>query len=131
MLCAQLKDEIIANKAKVVFRPDSGDMMEIVPQILRMQEAAFSTALTSKGYKKINNVGIIQGDGVDHMAIKMLLGNILAMATAPTMSSLALVVRCCRRSTATLTSSLRRPAPSWSTDAGSASPRTQSRIMAR
>jgi len=79
LLCTELKDEIIASQAKIVFRPDSGDMMEIVPQILRMQEAAFGTTLTSKGYKKINNVGIIQGDGVDHMAIKTLLGNIMAM----------------------------------------------------
>lgn len=79
LLCTELKDEIIASGAKVVFRPDSGDMMEIVPQILRLQEAAFGTTLTSKGYKKINHVGIIQGDGVDHLAIKTLLGNILVM----------------------------------------------------
>jgi len=79
LLCTELKDEIIASGAKVVFRPDSGDMMEVVPRILRLQELAFGTTLTSKGYKKINTVGIIQGDGVDHMAIKTLLGNILAM----------------------------------------------------
>lgn len=79
LLCTELKDDIIASGAKVVFRPDSGDMMEVVPRILRLQEMAFGTTLTSKGYKKINTVGIIQGDGVDHMAIKTLLGNILAM----------------------------------------------------
>lgn len=79
LLCTELKDLIIQSGAKVVFRPDSGDMMEIVPKILRIQEEAFGTTLTSKGYKKINHVGIIQGDGVDHMAIKTLLGNILAM----------------------------------------------------
>lgn len=78
-LCNELKDDIIASGAKVVFRPDSGDMMEVVPRLLKMQEAAFGTTLTAKGYKKINNVGIIQGDGVDHMSIKTLLGNILAM----------------------------------------------------
>lgn len=75
----ELKDEVIASGAKIVFRPDSGDMMEVVPRLLRMQDAAFGHTLTSKGYKKINTVGIIQGDGVDHMAIKTLLGNILAM----------------------------------------------------
>lgn len=79
LLCTELKDEIIASQAKVVFRPDSGDMMEVVPRILRLQEMAFGYDLTSKGYKKIRNVGIIQGDGVDHMSIKTLLGNILAM----------------------------------------------------
>lgn len=78
-LCTTLKDEIIASGAKVVFRPDSGDMMEVVPRILRLQAAAFGTVLNDKGYRKVNTVGIIQGDGVDHMSIKTLLGNILAM----------------------------------------------------
>jgi nicotinamide phosphoribosyltransferase len=75
----ELKDEVIATGAKIVFRPDSGDMMEVVPRLLRMQERAFGAVTNSKGYKKINTVGIIQGDGVDHMAVKTLLGNILAM----------------------------------------------------
>jgi nicotinamide phosphoribosyltransferase len=79
MLCTELRDEIKASGAKIVFRPDSGDMMEVVPRILRLQEMAFGAVLNSKGFKKINNVGIIQGDGVDHLAIKTLLGNILAM----------------------------------------------------
>lgn len=76
-LCTVLRDEIIACQAKVVFRPDSGDMMEVVPRILRMQEMAFGVTITSKGYKKINHVGIIQGDGVDHLSIGSLLGKII------------------------------------------------------
>ncbi len=79
ILCTRFKDKIITSGAKVVFRPDSGDMMEVVPRILRLQAAAFGVTKTSTGYAKINNVGIIQGDGVDHMSIKTLLGNILAM----------------------------------------------------
>jgi len=79
MLCTEFKDIIIASGAKVVFRPDSGDMMEVVPRILNLQAAAFGYTMTAKGYKKINNVGLLQGDGVDHMSIKSLLGKILAM----------------------------------------------------
>ena len=79
ILCTELRDEIIASGAKIVFRPDSGDMLEVIPRILRMQEMAFGAVVNEKGYKKINHVGIIQGDGVDHMAIKTVLGNILAM----------------------------------------------------
>lgn len=79
ILCTDLKDQVIASGAKVVFRPDSGDMMEVVPRILAIQAAAFGTVTNEKGYKKINNVGIIQGDGVDHMSIKSLLGKILAL----------------------------------------------------
>lgn len=73
LMCTQLRDEIIAAKVKVVFRPDSGDMMEVVPRILRMQEQAFGVQMTDKGYKQIQHVGVIQGDGVDHDAILVLL----------------------------------------------------------
>lgn len=79
MLCTEFKDLIIASGAKVVFRPDSGDMMEVVPRILEMQASAFGYDINSRGYKKIRNVGIIQGDGVDHMSIKSLLGKVLAL----------------------------------------------------
>jgi nicotinamide phosphoribosyltransferase len=82
LLCTVLKDDIIASGAKVVFRPDSGDMMEVVPRILRIQELAFGSVVNAKGFKKINTVGIIQGDGVDHLAITCLLGNLQAMGYA-------------------------------------------------
>lgn len=79
LLCTKFKQQIIESKAKVVFRPDSGDMMEVVPRILNLQAAAFGYTMTAKGYKKINNVGLLQGDGIDHMSIKSLLGKILAL----------------------------------------------------
>jgi nicotinamide phosphoribosyltransferase len=79
LCCTVLKQDIIDCGAKVVFRPDSGDMMEVVPRLLRMQEMAFGVTMTSKNYKKINTVGIIQGDGVDHMAINSLLGKVTAV----------------------------------------------------
>lgn len=83
LICEELNQEVKDCGAKVVFRPDSGDMMEIVPKLLRMQEAAFGFTRTTAGYKKINYVGVIQGDGVDHMAIRTLLGNIMAMGYSP------------------------------------------------
>jgi nicotinamide phosphoribosyltransferase len=78
-LCTKFKDKIVASGAKVVFRPDSGDMMEVVPAILKMQAEAFGYDTNQLGYKKVRNVGIIQGDGVDHMSIKSLLGKVLLM----------------------------------------------------
>lgn len=82
-LCTKFKDKIIASGAKVVFRPDSGDMMEVVPRILQMQEATFGfdyvSAPGGTKYKKVKYVGIIQGDGVDHMSIKSLLGKLLVL----------------------------------------------------
>ena len=79
LLCTEFKDDIIKSEVKVVFRPDSGDMMEVVPRLLKLQEMAFGYTLTKTGYKSINHVGIIQGDGVDHTSIKLLLDKIIAM----------------------------------------------------
>lgn len=79
LLCTVLKQEIIDCGAKVVFRPDSGDMFEVVPRILRAQEEAFGSVTNAKGYRKINYVGVLQGDGVDRLNLLTMLGNILAM----------------------------------------------------
>ncbi len=79
VLCTEFKDTIIASECKIVFRPDSGDMMEVVPRLLRMQELAFGYTTTSTGHKTIKYVGILQGDGVDHMSIRSLLGKILSL----------------------------------------------------
>lgn len=74
--CNELKQDIIDCGAKVVFRPDSGDMLVVVPKLLRMQDAAFGHTYTASGHKKINNVGIIQGDGVDRLSINTLLSKV-------------------------------------------------------
>lgn len=59
--------------ARVVFRPDSGDPHEVIPRILAMQEKAFGYTVNSKGYKVINCVGVIQGDGVCKETIESIL----------------------------------------------------------
>lgn len=79
LACTVLRDEIIASGVKVVFRPDSGDMMEVVPRILDMQAMAFGYDVNPQGYKVIRHVGVIQGDGVDRLAINSLLGKITAV----------------------------------------------------
>ena len=79
LACTVLHDEIIATKAKIVFRPDSGDMMEVVPRILALQARAFGTVKNAKGFLKVNNVGILQGYGIDHLAITMLLDRLITM----------------------------------------------------
>lgn len=76
LLCTEFRDDIINSQSKIVFRPDSGDMLEIVPRILKMQEEAFGVEITSKGFKRIKHVGVIQGDGVDHFMINTLLDQI-------------------------------------------------------
>lgn len=73
MLCTEFREKIIASGAKVVFRPDSGDVLEVIPRLLNLQAATFGYDINKKGYKKIKYVGIIQGDGVDISTIDRIL----------------------------------------------------------
>jgi nicotinamide phosphoribosyltransferase len=83
LLCTKFKDQIIESGAKVVFRPDSGDMFEVVPRILQIQETYFGYTTNSKGKKVINNVGIIQGDGIDSTTLAQLAGLVDSLGYAP------------------------------------------------
>ncbi len=83
LLATEFKDQIIASGAKIVFRPDSGDMFKNVSEILKIQEDSFGFKLNSKGKKVINNVGIIQGDGVDIETAKLMMRMVVGMGYAP------------------------------------------------
>jgi nicotinamide phosphoribosyltransferase len=82
MLCTEFREKIIASGAKVVFRPDSGDVLEVIPRLLNLQAATFGFDLNKKGYKKIRYVGIIQGDGVDIATIDRILDKMKKMGFA-------------------------------------------------
>jgi nicotinamide phosphoribosyltransferase len=83
LLCTTFKDQIIESGAKIVFRPDSGDMFEVVPRILEMQAQHFGFTVNSKGKKVINNVGVIQGDGIDKITFMLLMQKVVALGYAP------------------------------------------------
>jgi nicotinamide phosphoribosyltransferase len=83
LLCTKFKDRIIASGAKWVCRPDSGDMMEIVPEILRKLAAAFGTTVNSKGKHVLNNVSVIQGDGIDSTTLAILAQKVNDAGFAP------------------------------------------------
>lgn len=83
LLCTKFKDRIIASGAKWVCRPDSGDMFTVVPQILHKLDAAFGSTVNSKGKKVINNVGVIQGDGIDSLTLGMLAQKVFDEGFAP------------------------------------------------
>lgn len=68
---------------KIVYRPDSGNPLEVIPKILEIQEKYFGSFVNSKGYKVIPNVGVIQGDGVSIQAIKDIFDKIVALGYAP------------------------------------------------
>ena len=71
-----LRDEVIASGATLVVRPDSGDPADIVHQTLSMLNAAFGSTVNGKGYRVLNHVRVIQGDGVNPDSIRAILERI-------------------------------------------------------
>ena len=73
-----LRQQVIDSGATVVIRPDSGDPVSVVLQCLELLDEAFGHVVNGKGYKVLNHVRVIQGDGVNPSSI----GDILACITA-------------------------------------------------
>lgn len=69
----ELKEEVINSGATVVIRPDSGDPTSTVVQVIERLGQKFGTTTNTKGYKVLNYVRVIQGDGIDEKAIKYIL----------------------------------------------------------
>lgn len=73
----ELKQQIIDSGATVVIRPDSGDPLEINSKLIRILGDKFGYTVNAKGYKVLNNVRLIQGDGVNENTVRTILGNFL------------------------------------------------------
>jgi len=73
----QLREEIIKSGATVVIRPDSGHPATVVLQTAKLLAEKFGISINSKGFKVLNNVRIIQGDGIDEDSIKEILDALL------------------------------------------------------
>jgi nicotinamide phosphoribosyltransferase len=69
----RLRQQVIDSGATVVIRPDSGNPTEIVAKTLEKLESRFGSTLNSKGYRVLNTVRVIQGDGVDEDSITAIL----------------------------------------------------------
>lgn len=69
----ELRQEVLDSGATVVIRPDSGDPATVVVDTLCRLATAFGTTKNSKGFLVLNNVAVIQGDGIDVPAIEHIL----------------------------------------------------------
>ena len=65
----ELKQEVLNSGAIVVIRPDSGHPASVVGKLLVILNAKFGSTINDKGYKLLNNVRIIQGDGINEDSI--------------------------------------------------------------
>lgn len=74
-----MKDEIEESGSKFVVRPDSGNPVGNVAYALDHLAEIFGFSANSKGYKLINSVGILQGDGIDEDTLYDILNTCTSM----------------------------------------------------
>jgi nicotinamide phosphoribosyltransferase len=73
------RDQILKRKGKVVIRPDSGDFVKIIPELLMALAHRFGYRLNSKGYRVLSPVvGIIWSDGMNLQSIRSLMEAVTA-----------------------------------------------------
>ncbi len=77
-----LKEEVIKSGATLVVRPDSGDPVQVVHQCLVLLDEAFGHTVNGKGYKVLNHVRVIQGDGVNPNSIRAILERVTSAGYA-------------------------------------------------
>lgn len=69
----ELKDLVINGGGTLVIRPDSGDPAVVVPKLLKKLDQYFGSTVNEKGFKVLNNVRIIWGDGINELSIRTIL----------------------------------------------------------
>jgi nicotinamide phosphoribosyltransferase len=73
----QLKEEVVKSGATIVIRPDSGHPPTVVLRTAQLLDEKFGSVVNKRGYKVLNNVRIIQGDGINEHSIQEILDNLL------------------------------------------------------
>lgn len=68
----ELIEEVKAMNAMLVVRPDSGDPVEIPIQCIKLLDERFGHTVNKKGFKVLNHVRVIQGDGIRNSDIAAL-----------------------------------------------------------
>jgi nicotinamide phosphoribosyltransferase len=71
-----LRQRVIDSGATVVIRPDSGHPPTVVLKTVQQLAAAFGTTLTPQGFKLLQHVRVIQGDGITRASIAAILENL-------------------------------------------------------
>ena len=75
----ELRQQVIDSGATVVIRPDSGDPVEVNRKLIEILGEKFGYTKNTKGFKVLNNVRLIQGDGINELTVRSILGAFMAM----------------------------------------------------
>lgn len=74
-----LKEEVENMDAVLVVRPDSGDPVTVVAKCIQLLDEKFGSTINEKGYKVLNTVRVIQGDGINQESITEILENLKSL----------------------------------------------------
>ncbi|KKL80101.1 hypothetical protein LCGC14_2008180 [marine sediment metagenome] len=73
-ILAARKEKILGRKGTLVVRPDSGDPVCMVLEVLDRLEKVFGSTLNSRGFKVLpSQVRVIQGDGIGYAEVRQIL----------------------------------------------------------
>jgi nicotinamide phosphoribosyltransferase len=72
----ELRQAVIDSGATVIIRPDSGTPHEVVLKCVKLLEESFGSFVNSKGFKTLNHVKVIQGDGINICSIEKILSTL-------------------------------------------------------
>jgi nicotinamide phosphoribosyltransferase len=78
-LVPQFKDRLIASGATWIIRPDSNDPVEMPIKCVLELEKIFGCTVNTKGYKVLNHVRVLQGDGIGPKEVEQILAKLKAM----------------------------------------------------
>lgn len=68
-----LKEQVVQSGATLVVRPDSGDPADTVARCAAILDQHFGHTVNAKGYKVLNHVRLIQGDGINDESLQSIL----------------------------------------------------------
>ena len=71
-----LREEVIQRGGRLVVRPDSGDPPTIVRECVQILADKFGCTTNKRGFKVLNHVGVIQGDGINAESVRKILSEL-------------------------------------------------------
>lgn len=66
---AEFRDRIHNKNGTLVIRPDSGEMRQVLPLVIRQVAESFGVKKNAKGYDVINMAKVLQGDGINENSV--------------------------------------------------------------
>jgi len=79
MWCVDLKQEVLDSGITLVIRPDSGDPLSIIPDILNNIANYYGYTVNSKGYMVLNTAKVLWGDGINEDTINTICKEVISL----------------------------------------------------